>query len=95
MDIPLNLDRLHSCNICNKDYSSYKSLWNHNKKFHNSNVVQKGSNVVFPVVVCGTTLQNNKNQCKFCNKIFNDRSNKYKHEKICKKKINNSEIETL
>jgi len=22
------------CKVCNKDYSSYKSLWNHNKKFH-------------------------------------------------------------
>lgn len=22
------------CKICNKNYASYKSLWNHNKKFH-------------------------------------------------------------
>ena len=22
------------CNTCNKNYASYKSLWNHNKKFH-------------------------------------------------------------
>ena len=22
------------CNICNKFYASYKSLWDHNKKFH-------------------------------------------------------------
>ena len=26
---------LYRCNICNKPYSCYKSLWNHNKKFHN------------------------------------------------------------
>jgi len=75
----------YSCNICNKIYSSYKSLWNHNKKFHNNDVVKKGSNVVHEEVVCGTT-KNNKSQCKFCNKLFNDRSNKYKHEKICKLK---------
>ena len=83
------------CEVCNKEYSSYKSLWNHNKKFHNTIVVHKGTNVVLPVVVCGTSMSNNKSECKFCNKLFNDRSNKYKHEKICKKKINNSEIETL
>lgn len=29
-----NKDGLNKCNICNKRYSSYKSLWNHNKKFH-------------------------------------------------------------
>jgi len=22
------------CNTCNKEYSSYKSLWKHNKVFH-------------------------------------------------------------
>ena len=30
----------HSCNICNKIYSSYKSLWNHNKKFHNTKNIE-------------------------------------------------------
>jgi hypothetical protein len=24
----------YNCKICNKKYASYKSLWNHNKKFH-------------------------------------------------------------
>jgi hypothetical protein len=38
MEIPLNNNRSYSCNICNKEYSSYKSLWNHNHKFHNTNV---------------------------------------------------------
>ena len=27
------------CNICNKFYTSYKSLWNHNKKFHKNKTV--------------------------------------------------------
>lgn len=27
------------CNYCQKTYSSYKSLWNHNKKFHPSELV--------------------------------------------------------
>jgi hypothetical protein len=79
----------HSCNQCNKIYKSYQSLWNHNKKFHNKNVVVCGVNEV----VCGeneVVLNTTKNKyvCNNCNKIFNDRSNKYKHEKICKNKNN-------
>jgi hypothetical protein len=27
----------YKCNDCKKDYSSYKSLWNHTKKYHNDN----------------------------------------------------------
>jgi len=27
----------HICNVCNKVYSSYNSLWNHNKRFHTQN----------------------------------------------------------
>ena len=73
----------YNCKICNKKYKSYQSLWNHNKKFHNQNVVVCSSNEVVSDVVCGT-LTIKKNNCKYCNKIFNDRSNKYKHQKICK-----------
>ena len=95
MNGKVNINKDYRCNLCNKQYASHSSLCNHNKKFHNTIVVHKGTNVVLPVVVCGTSMSNNKCKCKFCNKLFNDRSNKYKHEKICKKKINNSEIETL
>ena len=30
-----------TCNICNKIYASYKSLWNHNNKFHINDVKNK------------------------------------------------------
>ncbi len=75
----------YRCSKCNKEYSSYQSLWIHNKKFHNENVVNCGSNNTTPVVVCGTTNTNiNKSyKCKFCLRNFNDRSNKCKHEKKC------------
>ena len=32
-----NIDGLHICKICNKQYSCYKSLWNHTKKIHTPN----------------------------------------------------------
>jgi hypothetical protein len=31
----------HICNVCNKHYSSYKSLWNHTKEFHSNKNIQK------------------------------------------------------
>ncbi len=92
----------HICNICNKIYSSYKSLWNHNKDFHKHNVTK--------IVPSGTKMINNdtkminndtkntlndtnmiindikKIECKFCYKTFNFRQNKYQHEKTCKMK---------
>ncbi len=93
----------YNCNICNKKYSSYKSLWNHNKEFHNDNVVKCGDKVV----KCGDNVVNNgdnvvkcgdnvvkKYYCNVCNKNFNDRSNKWKHEKKCT--VNNdNKIEQL
>jgi hypothetical protein len=31
----------HICYVCNKHYSSYKSLWNHNKEFHSNKIIIK------------------------------------------------------
>jgi hypothetical protein len=72
----------HTCNICNKNYTSYKSLWNHNKKFHTKQVSEVGLHNQNDVLV--QTINN----CKFCKKSFNNRQNKYRHEKICKLKDN-------
>jgi len=99
------------CNICNKFYASYKSLWDHNKKFHKNkvinnivNVVDAGVNVDVNVVDIGidvvdvdVNIVNNKKKilCKFCNKIFNHRSNKCNHQKICKLKNNQIELNKL
>jgi hypothetical protein len=40
----------YECKICSKDYSSYQSLWNHNKKFHNTNVVPSVNIIEFSVI---------------------------------------------
>ena len=32
------------CNICNKNYSNYNSLWKHNKRFHKNINKQKNIN---------------------------------------------------
>ncbi len=89
----------YRCDKCDKKYSSYQSLWIHNKKFHNNDVVLGGDNVV----PCGdNVVQQNKTnqllQCIYCKRYFNDRSNKWKHEQKCKEKITiqekNNKLET-
>ena len=85
-----NKVRLHECKTCNKKYSSYKSLWNHTNKYHNKNNVVIGTHDVQK-----STNEVKINQCKYCNKFLNDRSYKYKHEKICKINDKNNKIEKL
>ena len=94
-------DRSYRCEICNNIYSSYKSLWNHNDKFHDTK--QPKNNQKQPLYNQKTTIKQPKNnelnenknlKCKFCNKIFNHYNNKWRHEKKYKLKeeINKNEI---
>jgi hypothetical protein len=93
-----NNDGSNICNICNKIYSSYKSLWNHNKKFHNENNLktipkQSQSNLkTIPIQSLNINTANTHKiiQCNFCEQIFTHRNNKYRHEKTCKNKIDKS-----
>jgi hypothetical protein len=76
------------CDICKKNYSSYKSRWLHIKKYHSNNVVNNVVNVVEPVVNGVVKNDNNSNIkknniCRFCNKEFSDRISRWRHEKIC------------
>jgi hypothetical protein len=34
MEYMSEVDSRYNCNVCNKIYSSYQSLWIHNKKYH-------------------------------------------------------------
>jgi hypothetical protein len=84
-------DRKYNCKTCNKEYSCYKSLWNHNKKFHSKVVTETVLNDT------NTVLNDTKKvyKCIHCCKDFNFRQNKYQHEKICKKKKEATKIEEL
>jgi hypothetical protein len=118
------------CNICNKNYKSYNSLWNHNKKFHKNNINNDNiknniknninndniknniknninndniknniknninndniKNNIKNNINNNDNINNNTNvieniiKCVHCERLFNNRQNKWKHEKICK-----------
>jgi len=88
MDTKMDIKVEFSCKVCNKYYSSYKSLWNHNKKFHNTPLPQITSNSL------NFTSNSLNFECIFCNKIFNRKDNLHRHNKTCKL-VNNNKIEQL
>ena len=69
------------CHICSKEYSSYKSLWNHNNKFHLEQHLH---------------INNNKErnfECEFCKKTFRTKQNMNIHiQKTCKYKIDKADL---
>jgi hypothetical protein len=75
----------YRCNICNKLYSSYKSLWNHNKKFHKNIVTQ--NNLSITPIITHDNLSINKLKCKYCSKIFAYNQGCWRHQKICKERV--------
>ena len=86
MDTKMDIKVEFSCKVCNKYYSSYKSLWNHNKKFHNTPLPQITSNSL------NFTSNSLNFECIFCNKIFNRKNDFERHlnKKFpCENKINN------
>jgi hypothetical protein len=68
------------CDECKKEYKSYQSLWNHNKKFHSIISGNSGTN--------GGNISSNINTtkkyiCNICEKEYNNKYSKYKHQQKC------------
>ncbi len=74
----------YSCDKCDKYYSSYQSLWIHNKKYHNekTQLCQVLSSDV-KSVSSNCQVFSNKIICDVCNKVFNTRQAKSLHKKKC------------
>ena len=92
---------VNACEICNKEYSSYQSLWIHNKKFHNikshdnTNITQKRAQNSTEIAQNKIPIKNNKT-CSYCNKIFTRIYSVKRHEETCKyKKIELDKITLL
>jgi len=80
---------VYKCKKCDKEYSSYKSLWRHDALKHKVNIVQNVSNISDDV---SNDVSNVSNlsifKCVVCNEIFKSRTTKWRHEKICDKSEN-------
>ena len=80
----------HSCNVCNKVYASYQSLWNHNKIKHTHKTTQNP-----PEVLSNPPNSSSKNvsckidklTCDICKIIFSRSDNLKRHQLKCYKKI--------
>jgi hypothetical protein len=82
------------CNICNKNYASRTSLYNHNKRFHQSidnstsskNKSKNSSKIVKKISKeVKNTINNNSSNynCRKCNKLCNSKQSRWYHEKHC------------
>ena len=84
------------CKICNKNYKSYQSLWNHNHKYHlalNHNVTHYLHNL--PQTDHKNTQNDSDNiSCDYCNKILSRNDSLKRHLKICKEKNNQENIKS-
>lgn len=80
----------YNCKICNKEYVSYKSLWNHNSKFHKKMSPKIENNVL------SMSPKNIENEykCNICNKEYKYRQGLWKHNKVCKE-VNNEKIDLV
>jgi hypothetical protein len=107
MSEKVNNHLMISCNICNKYYASQSSLCNHNKKFHQNNInnnknkqnIVTESNGLLSKSNGKITDSNGTLNCKYCNKIFKSKQNKYEHQKkVCEPKFlskENIELEQI
>jgi len=85
-----------NCNICNKKYSSYKSLWNHNKKFHNKENIQTSSISSTQIILESPKQDDSKlYKCRFCNNKYLYVQGRWKHEKNCQNKSNNNDKDEI
>jgi hypothetical protein len=78
----------HKCNICKKTYSSYKTLWKHNKNIHKTNVIINLNNSE------NNLIKSEKNvNCRYCNKEYYNIKSRWSHEKKCKFIVDEKEQE--
>jgi len=90
--------------MCVKQYKSYQSLWNHNKKYHkfidqplSANNQHTSADISANNILLSVSEDNNiinrdngnkKYYCRKCNKLYNHIQSRWKHEKNCKYNIN-------
>ena len=83
----------YKCNICNKHYKSYQSLWNHNHIKHNTKMSYTSSKTV--IHTPKVTPPNKKTyECIYCKNIFSRSDNLKRHHIICSQKSEHESSKT-
>jgi hypothetical protein len=86
----------YSCKLCNIGYVTYNGLWKHNKKYHNVNILlaynNSSQNISNGITKVCIGEKQKKYICIKCNKEYNNKTSKYKHQKTCVKKDNINDI---
>ena len=83
------------CNKCNKEYASYMSLWNHNKKFHsNKNEIINDNNIIINCTYCTKILKNKYLLTKHLTRCKLNPSNKVKLNTTDNTNTNNTNTNT-
>ena len=70
----------YKCKTCKKSYSSYSSLWNHNKNIHKTEI-NIGKSIV------SDKYENSQlkiYKCKYCDNEYNHKQSRWAHEQKCK-----------
>jgi hypothetical protein len=89
-------DHEYRCNICNKEYSTYNTLWVHNKKYHNLKNSNNKSNDKYKISKMishdKSMISHEKNteatyKCNYCSNTYRHFQSRWKHEQKCKKDL--------
>ena len=78
----------YNCNICNKHYKSYQSLWNHNHINHNTKKSDISSNtqIYTPKITPPKKTTKKTYECVYCKNMFSRSDNLKRHHLICSQK---------
>jgi hypothetical protein len=89
----MNTEKIYSCLLCKKDYTSYMGFWKHNKSKHpQKNTQDKIEKVIDKPIEIQVE---NSQTCKYCGKEFYNYKNCWRHEKYnCKINKNNKIIQS-
>ena len=83
------------CEVCKKKYSSYHSIWNHNKKFHANEQTNEQTNEQINKQTneqINEQIDEQLNICDYCNKKYKNKYILNTHQKICSiKKYNDQQ----
>jgi hypothetical protein len=87
-----------ACNICKKEFKTYNGRWKHIKNTHGNNdehVMSTGIHTMSTTNV--PEKEDKKYTCSKCHKEYNNKTSKYRHQKVCivTKNIYETKIEIL